>query len=364
MQDHYETLQVHPKADQEAIQSAYERMLSRYNPAALENAAEELVEIARKKRDDIERAYAVLGDPVRRATYDEERRVRVAAEPETTAGQSEETLLDYRPLPPARGEERPRSFNPQPVMPRQSAARQSGRRTGAKPARSSWSIPVAIVGVTTFVVLLVSLFITTLNSPQPSAASGTEAQPAAGGDAQAQQAQQAQLMNSFEDQITEARMVAQQVPDNVNAWINLGNILYDSVQIVREQIPQSELYQERLPRWIEAGEAYRAALELEPDNVVVRADLAASLCKYGEGVNDVAYVEEGLAEAQRAVAQDATNSRALLNLGVCLANTDPPQTEAALEQWYAVLDLPTAAQGELFEAQQLIQQYGSDAANF
>jgi cytochrome c-type biogenesis protein CcmH/NrfG len=245
-------------------------------------------------------------------------------------------------------------------MTRQSAARQSGRRTGAKPARSSWSIPVAIVGVTTFVVLLASLFITTLNSPQPSAASGTEAQPVTGGDPQAQQAQ---LMNSFEDQITEARMVAQQVPDNVNAWINLGNLLYDSVQIVREQIPESELYQERLPRWIDASEAYRAALELEPDNVVVRADLAASLCKYGEGANDVAYVEEGLAEAQRAVAQDAANPRALLNLGVCLANTDPPQTEAALEQWYAVLDLPTAGQGELFEAQQLIEQYGADAAN-
>ncbi len=360
MQDHYETLQVHPNADQEAIQSAYERMRSRYDPAALENAAEELVEIARKKRDDIERAYAVLGDPVRRATYDEERRVRVAAQPEIPAGRPEETLLDYRPLPPARGEERPRSFNSQPVMTRQSAARQSGRRTGAKPARSSWSIPVAIVGVTTFVVLLASLFLTTLNSPQPSAASGTEAQPVTGGDPQAQQAQ---LMNSFEDQITEARMVAQQVPDNVNAWINLGNLLYDSVQIVREQIPESELYQERLPRWIDASEAYRAALELEPDNVVVRADLAASLCKYGEGANDVAYVEEGLAEAQRAVAQDAANPRALLNLGVCLANTDPPQTEAALEQWYAVLDLPTAGQGELFEAQQLIEQYGADAAN-
>jgi len=364
MQDHYETLQVHPNADQEAIQSAYERIRSRYNPAALEDAAEELVEIARKKRDDIERAYAVLGDPVRRAAYDEERRALTAVKSETT-DQADGTLLDYRPLPPARGEERPRSFNAQPVTSRQSATRQSGRRTGAKSVRSSWSIPVAIVGVTTFIVLLASLFLTTLNNPPPSAASGTEAQPepAAGGDIQAQQAEQAQLMNSFEDQITEARMVAQQVPDNVNAWINLGNILYDSVQIVREQMPGSDLYQERLPRWIEAGEAYRSALELEPDNVVVRADLAASLCKYGEGVNDAAYVEEGLAEAQRAVAQDAANPRALLNLGVCLANTDPPQTEAALEQWYAVLDLPTAAQGELFEAQQLIEQYGSDAAN-
>ncbi len=358
MQDHYEILQVHPNADQETIQAAYERMRLRYDPAALEDAAEELVEIARKKRDDIERAYAVLGDPVRRATYDEERRALTNAEAQVPADGSEE-VLDYRPLPPAGGEERPRSFNAQPLAPRQSAARQSGRRTGAKSVRFSWSTPVAIVGVTTFVVLLVSLFLTTLNSPQPSAASDTESQPAAGGDAQAQQAQ---LMNTFEDQITEARMVAQQVPDNANAWINLGNILYDSVQIVREQMPESELYEERLPRWIEASEAYREALALDPDNVVVRADLAVSLCKYGEGVDDPAYVEEGLAEAQRAAALDAMNARVRLNLGVCLANTEPPQTEAALEQWYAVLDLPSAEQGELFEAQQLIEQHGSGAA--
>jgi cytochrome c-type biogenesis protein CcmH/NrfG len=168
-------------------------------------------------------------------------------------------------------------------------------------------------------------------------------------------------MHSFEDQIAEARMVAQQVPDNANAWINLGNLLYDSVQIVREQMPESDLYAERLPRWIEASEAYREVLALDPDNVVVRADLAVSLCKYGEGMDDPVYVEEGLAEAQRAAAQDASNARVRLNLGVCLANTEPPQTEAALEQWYAVLDLPSAEQGELFEAQQLIEQYEAGA---
>lgn len=33
--DHYEVLQVHPKADQEAIQAAYTRMLAKYDAERL-----------------------------------------------------------------------------------------------------------------------------------------------------------------------------------------------------------------------------------------------------------------------------------------------------------------------------------------
>lgn len=358
MQDHYEILQVHPNADQESIQAAYERMRARYDASRLEHAAEELVELARSKRDDIERAYAVLGDPVRRATYDEERRTLVADADELVAPGRELTdddLIDYHPLPPAKGQERPEAFDAQPSLTRQRVLRQSGRR--AKVSRPSWVIPVVIVGATTFVVLLVSLLLAAPGNT-PSVAGET------GGSA-AQEVGQAndQLVNSFESQIEEARVVARQAPESVNAWINLGNILYDSVQVVREHMPGSPLYQERLPRWLEAGDAYREALNLDPENVVVRADLAASLCKYGEGTQDQAYVEEGLVEARRAVEQDGQNARARLNLGICLINTNPPQTEAALEQWRAVLGLSTATEGEIFEAQQLITTYNEEGTN-
>src|SRR5688500_4386943 len=71
-QDHYETLQVHPRADAAAIEAAYARMRQLYDPARLNGAADELVALAREKRDTIERAYAVLSDPARRATYDAE----------------------------------------------------------------------------------------------------------------------------------------------------------------------------------------------------------------------------------------------------------------------------------------------------
>ena len=55
-----------------AIEAAYARLRELYDPAKLEGAADELVDLARAKRDTIERAYAVLGDTVRRAAYDEE----------------------------------------------------------------------------------------------------------------------------------------------------------------------------------------------------------------------------------------------------------------------------------------------------
>ena len=71
-QDHYETLQVHPRADAAAIEAAYARLRPLYDAARLDGAADELVALAREKRDAIERAYAVLSDPARRATYDAE----------------------------------------------------------------------------------------------------------------------------------------------------------------------------------------------------------------------------------------------------------------------------------------------------
>jgi len=71
-QDYYETLQVHPRADATAIEAAYTRLCELYDPNRLDGAADELVSLARAKRDAIERAYVVLNDPIRRAAYDQE----------------------------------------------------------------------------------------------------------------------------------------------------------------------------------------------------------------------------------------------------------------------------------------------------
>lgn len=359
MQDYYEILQVHPNADQETIQAAYERMRMRYDPTQLDGVAEELVELARQKRHDIERAYAILKDTRRRAAYDAEQRretpqAQITGSENSIAGHAEVELLDYRPLPPARRQERPRDFNPQPVL---SASRQrSGRRT--RSSRPPWMTPVIVVGTTTFVILLSSLLITTLQGPALNATGS------AGGvtlintpQSESEAAAVERIMNQFEGQIVQARLVTQQRPDNFNAWMSLGDALYDSVQIVLERMPDSELYQERLPRWIEASEAYSEALAIDPTHIVARADLAASLCKYGAGANDPVYVAAGLAEARRAVQAGPDDARALLHLGICLASSTPPQIDEAMQQWHKVLTLPSVPRGIIVEAQQLIQQY-------
>ncbi|GAB4440559.1 MAG: DnaJ domain-containing protein [Chloroflexi bacterium OHK40] len=367
MQDYYETLQVHPRADAEAIKAAYARLRERYDPVKLEGAAEELQELARRRRDEIERAYTVLSDPERRRRYDAELATSVAEPaPEPAAPDDDEALIDYRPLPPARRQERPAGFNAQPTLsPAQATRRSAGRRAthGGAPL---WVAPALIVAAATFAIVLVTLITTVLGSPPPATSQqdGPQILDPNAPTATAPTPTTAQVINQFEGQIVAARQVANQVPDNYNAWIELGNALYDSLVVVRERLASGDpalqsTYVERLPRWLEAAEAYRKAAELQPADPVARADLAASLCFYGEDINDVSFVQQGLAEAEQALALGPQEPRALLSKGLCLAFADPPQTQAALETWQRLIVLPDADPGLVFQARQLIAEYGS-----
>lgn len=369
MQDYYETLQVHPKADSEAIRAAYERLRLRYDPAQLEGAADELVELARRRRDEIERAYAVLGDPARRADFDKELSARAAEavppEPaEEDDGEPDDDMLDYRPLAPARRQERPRDFNAQPSVAPSKAARRSGRRAAKKSGLPAWIAPVLIVAVATFAIVLITLVTTVWNAPQQAASTpstpagaGAQGQPTA-----APTPSVDEVVNQFEAQITAARQVAQQVPDNANAWIELGNALYDSIVVVRERIDSGDqslqgVYIERLPRWLEARDAYAKALEIDPKNAVARADMATALCYYGVGINDQSYVAQGLDAANQAVADAPEEGRALLSKGLCLISSDPPQTAQALEQWQKAIVMSNVEPGVAQQARQLIAEY-------
>lgn len=367
MQDYYETLQVHPRADAEAIRAAYERLRERYDPVKLEGAADELQQLARRRRDEIERAFTVLGDPERRRAYDEELSARKAHDPQPVeAGfavdPNDEELIDYRPLPPANRQERPAGFNAQPMLAPARAPRAAGRAV-AKPAVPTWLAPALIVAAATFGIVLITLVNTVMNAPSalPANPGGPQIlDPNA--TAPAPTPDVAQVINQFEGQITAARQVAERVPENPNAWLELGNALYDSVIVVRERLVGGDqtlqnTYVERLPRWLEAADAYRKAVELNPQDPVARADLAASLCYYGEGANDQSYVQQGLGEAQRAVQDGPQEGRALLSHGLCLAVSDPPQTQQALEQWQQLVVLPDAEPGLVFQARQLIAEY-------
>ncbi len=365
MQDYYEILQVHPKADTETIRAAYARLCERYDPQQLEGAADELVALAQQKREEIDRAYAVLSDAQRRTDYDQQLIVPAASSPDTSHPPSthrlsegdtphEDDLIDYRPLPPARKQERPRDFNPQPYLTPTEIQHQRGRQ--GKQRIPFWGGPAMVAAILTFIVGLTSLIITNGGGPRPAPIDASQP-----GDTvqqgQQQQMSQADIAHQFEDQIVQARQVAEQVPDNPNAWINLGNTLYDSVEIVREHLPDSETYEAMLPRWLEATEAYEKALELDPSNATVRSDLAVSLCHYGTGTDDQTYVEQGLQEAQQAASDDPEDPRVLLNLGTCLVSTKPPHTEEALKQWRRILVMPEAAEGVVMQAQRLIAQH-------
>ena len=356
--DYYETLQVHPRADADAIEAAYLRLRELYDPGRLDGAADELLELAREKRDAIERAYAVLGDATRRASYDaeqaslratndqgrttkDEKRVRggKAVGPSSLVvrqGKSEE-LLDYRPLPPAGRQERPRGFDGQPALDGMSG------RASARRGLPRWA-PLAALVAAFALVVGASYALTGGGGPAPAAPTPT-----------------ASAFDQIETAIPQARQTTDQNPKSAQAWIDLGNLLYDSVQVVRESQPDSPLYQQRLGRWLEATNAYSQALALEPDNAVARADLGASSCFYGAGTGDPSFVSRGTAEARRAVQIAPNDARVLLSLGHCLVSAQPPQTDEALATWRKIVEgSPSSPLAD--QAKQLIDKYSKTSS--
>ncbi|PDW02756.1 J domain-containing protein [Candidatus Viridilinea mediisalina] len=361
MHDHYETLQVHPKADTEAIRAAYGRMCERYAPERLEGAAEELQQLARQRREALDHAYAILSDPQLRAAYDAElAATAVTAEPDDAVQEApaEDEELDYRPLPPAGRQERPPGFDTQPT--RRRARAQARGRGAARPPLPEWVAPTVIVAVCTFAIVLTTLITTVLWAPTPTAVSGPQiidpnvADPA--------QPNMEQMLSQFEAQVISARQVVNNIPDHPNAWLQLGNALYDSVMVLRERLDQGDLnvqslYIERLPRWLEAADAYRRASELDPTSALAHADLGASLCYYGQSINDQNYIREGTIEVERALELDIMEGRALLGAGICYIFADPPRRSEAIEQWQRLLLLPDVEPGLIFQARQLLLEH-------
>jgi curved DNA-binding protein CbpA len=360
-QDHYEILQVHPKADRDAIAAAYARLSELYAPARLEGAAEELADLARQKRDAIELAYAVLGDPARRAAYDAELAALGTAEDRGSKLEdgraprhhprssildprsSSSPALDYRPLPPARRAERTRDFNAYPLRDAEaSSVAKTGGRLATRPKAKRWVAPAVIAGLLA-VVAAISVGVTGGATPPAPAAQATPTP---------------SPLDAFEADIAAAQQTAQQHPTDSRAWIDYGNILYNSAEIVRENAPDSPLYEQRLPRWLEATQAYTRALAIEPGNAAVRADLGVSACFYGAGTGNQSFVLSGTAEARRASAAAPDDPRILLNLGHCLASTRPPQTQEAIAQWKRAVEVAPPGSPFAAQAQQLITQYG------
>jgi curved DNA-binding protein CbpA len=83
MSDYYEILQVSAKAEPEVIQAAYKRLAFKYHPDR--NAAPS----AHQMMTLLNKAYAILSDPIRRSAYDRLRR-KTKPEPKQKEAQNDQ----------------------------------------------------------------------------------------------------------------------------------------------------------------------------------------------------------------------------------------------------------------------------------
>ena len=72
--DLYQILQVDPAAEQEVVQAAFKRLAFKYHPD--KNPSED----AHRRMQELNEAYAVIGDPAKRAAYDTQRQITQAAQ--------------------------------------------------------------------------------------------------------------------------------------------------------------------------------------------------------------------------------------------------------------------------------------------
>lgn len=319
--NHYDVLQVVPSASLAEITAAYERLRMIYDPQQLQGGPPEFEALARQKRAELDQAYEVLGDPARRTAYDQQHQT-VAREPAT--------VLDYRPLPPAQGRERSA-----PVAEAQRADRDV-RWAGVR----GW-LPGVLVALGGLAFVLLLIF------------SNVRAQ--AGPTALATPPITSVQLPFSQDQIEQFRRAAQ-TSDTAQTWTALGNALFDNVQTLRENIPQSPHYQNGKAQWLEAAQAYERALALE-ESEVVRSDLALALWTYGTDVGDKASRQRAIVEAEQAVERGVNEPRALINYGLVLAGATPPRVDDAVRLWQRVVDAGPDTQ-EAERAQQLLQNYG------
>ena len=338
--DLYELLQVHPKADAAAVEAAYARLMEQYDPVRMSGVADEIVQLALAKRAALTEARATLLDPARRAAHDAVLAAAAtdaaiaAATPNETANAPPATILDYRPLPRAGRAERQRGFADQPTTAR----------------RTSLRITPTIVGLVVAVGMLLPALISGLlitgtgQTPRPAPTSTP--------------APETQASDAAEVAIEQARQKAEGSPNDAQAWIDYGNMLYDSAQVVRENAPNSVLYQQRLPRWLDAMSAYQRALTLKPGNPEVQGDLGASSCFYGIGASDSSYIEKGIEATARALEQAPDQPRVLLNRGFCLVSAQPPRNAEAIKGWQRILTLVPTESPLAGQAKALIDQYG------
>lgn len=323
--DYYALLQLSPESARAEIEAAYSRLHDLYSPERMADSAPEFQDQAAEKRQQLEAAYQVLSDPTRRADYDRQR----------SGGQSTGSDgIDYRPLPPARRQERAPTIEPTPATERR---RPAPRRQGI----AAW-LPLIGVSAGLLAVLLV-IVLSGVRTSGSSSALATPTPQLSGGQ-----------MPFTTEQIAQFRRAAE-VSNTAQTWTALGNALFDNLQTLREYAPLSPQYRSGLADWLEVVQAYDRSLALE-DNAIVRSDRALALFNYGTDSPEPQRVEEALAEVERGIAGGVAEPRALLNYGLILSQHKPPRMDEALAQWRKIVAVAPQS-NEAQQAQRLLQTY-------
>lgn len=324
-QDYYALLQVPAEASNQEIDAAYVRLRDLYSPERMADSAPEFQEQAAETRRQLEAAYQTLTDPNLRADYDRQR---------NGGRKSNSEEIDYRPLPPARGQERPATIAAAPVVER---PRPAPRRQGL----AAW---LPLIGVAAgLLALLLVIVLSGVRTSGSSSALATPTPQLSGG-----------RLPFTTEQIAQFRRAAE-ASNTAQTWTALGNALFDNLQTLREYAPQSPQYRSGLAGWLEVVQAYDRSLALE-DNPIVRSDRALALFNYGTDTPDPQRVEEAVAEVERGIAGDVSEPRALLNYGLILSQHKPPRIEDALAQWRKIVAVAPQS-NEAQQAQSLLQTY-------
>lgn len=323
--DHYALLQLTPRASDEEISAAYQRLRDLYSPERMADAAPEFQQQAAAKREQFEMAYQALSNPARRAAYDQQHGF---VQPDATSAAG---AVDFRPLPPARGQERGATTE---WIEAERVARPARER------RPLWLSLLGLAALVLAVLLLVAL--NDIRTTDGAAAVPTPALPNV-------------TLPFNEAQLRQFRSAAEGA-NTAQTWAALGNAIFDNMQTLRENAAASPQYRGSLSDWLAAVQAYDRSLSVQ-DDPIVRSDRAVALFNYGQDAPDGQRLTEAVTEADRAVAGDLTAPRALINYGLILALSNPPRTDEALALWRKVKQIAPDSD-EARQVDSLLIRYG------
>jgi cytochrome c-type biogenesis protein CcmH/NrfG len=140
----------------------------------------------------------------------------------------------------------------------------------------------------------------------------------------------AATQRDLQDQIAGLEAETRQNPSNAAAWIELGNLYFDTEQVKK------------------SIDAYRKALELQPNNADVVTDMGVMLRKDGRP-------KEAVEAFDRAIAINPKHEISRLNKGIVLFH-DLQDGPGALRAWEGLLEVnPTAMAPGGMSVDQMVQ---------